>query len=78
MGLVCVLFGENEMKNASRYPRGWDEERVQRLLQHYTSQTEEEAVAEDEAVLKDTSQTLMAIPNALVPTVRRLLAQRDE
>ena len=66
------------MKFATRFPKGWDEERVQRLLQHYTSQTEEEAVAEDEAVLKDTSRTLMAIPNALVPSVRRLLAQGDE
>lgn len=63
------------MKYVNRFPKGWDEERVQRLLHYYTSQTEEEAVAEDEAVLEDTSQTLMAIPNALVPSVRALLSQ---
>ena len=66
------------MKNVTRFPKGWDEERVQRLLQHYKSQTEEEAVAEDEAVLEDTTQTLMKIPNALVPSVRALLSQHAE
>ena len=63
------------MKNETRFPDGWNEERVQRLLQHYESQTEEEAVAEDEAVWEDTTQTVMEIPNALVPSVRALLSQ---
>ena len=31
------------------YPQGWDEARVKRVLAHYESQSEEEAVAEDEA-----------------------------
>ena len=31
------------------FPAGWDEERVRRVLAHYENQTEEEAVAEDEA-----------------------------
>ena len=66
------------MKNETRFPAGWNEERVQRLLQHYESQTEEEAVAEDEAVLEDTTQTVMEIPNALVPSVRALLSQHAE
>ena len=66
------------MKNVTRFPDGWNEERVQLLLQHYESQTEEEAVAEDEAVLEDTTQTVMEIPNALVPSVRALLSQHAE
>ena len=66
------------MKNVPRFPDGWNEERVQRLLQHYKSQTEEEAVAEDEAVREDTTQTVMEIPNALVPSVRALLSQHAE
>lgn len=37
------------MKNVNNFPPGWDEERVQRLIHHYESQTEEEAIAEDEA-----------------------------
>ena len=66
------------MENPSGFPKDWDEERVQRLIQHHTSQTEEEAVAEDEAVLEDAKQTLMAIPNALVPSVQALLSQHAE
>jgi len=60
----------------SRYPRGWDEERVRRVLEHYQSQTEEEAVAEDEASFEDPSQTYMEIPRRLVSEVRELIAKR--
>ena len=66
------------MKNATRFPEGWDEDLVRRLVEHYESQTEEEAVEEDEGVPEDPSHSFMAIPKALVPSVRRLLAQRDE
>ncbi len=48
---------------------------MRRVLEHYEAQTEEEAVAEDEAAYEDTSQTFMEIPNALVPTVRELIAK---
>ena len=66
------------MNNTSRFPPGWDEERVERLLQHDDSQTEEEAVAEDEAAFDDPTQTVMVIPNELVPAVRALLAERSQ
>ena len=66
------------MAQKARLPLGWDEARAKRLLQHYTSQTEEEAVVEDEAVLQETTHTLMAIPNALVPSVQALLSQHAE
>lgn len=42
------------MKKQSNYPPGWDEARVRRVLSHYEEQTEEEAVAEDEAALEIT------------------------
>jgi hypothetical protein len=60
----------------NRFPKGWDEERVKRVLNHYETQTEEEAVAEDEAAWEDKSQTFIKVPNELVPTVRELLAKR--
>ena len=63
------------MKRANTFPRGWDEERVQRLIQRYESQTEDEALAEDEAAIEDTTQTVMEIPNELVPAVRALLSK---
>ena len=63
------------------YPAGWNEERVRKVLQHYERQTEEEAVAEDEATLRRRDQTVMVVPNRLVPTITRLIAkagQRDQ
>jgi len=60
-----------------RFPPGWDEARVQKVLEHYERQTEDEAVAEDEAACEDPKQTLMAIRNELVPAVRELLAKRQ-
>ena len=63
------------MKKDSGFPPGWDEARVQRLLEHYKSQTEEQAVAEDEDALLDDTQTLMEIPSELVAEVRELLSR---
>ena len=62
----------------TRFPEGWDEVRVQRLLEHYESLTEDEAVAEDEAGFEDTTWTVMEIPNELVPSVRALLSKFRE
>jgi hypothetical protein len=40
---------EKKMIKQSRFPKGWDEDRVKCVLDHYENQTEDEAVAEDEA-----------------------------
>lgn len=57
------------------FPPGWDEGRVRRLLEHYESQTEEQAVAEDEESFANKAQTIMEIPNELVSAVRELLSR---
>lgn len=62
--------------NGKKLPQGWDENRVQRVAQHYEEQTEDEALAEDEAALMDPGQTIMEIPLDLVPAVRQLIARR--
>ena len=59
----------------SKFPPGWDEARVRRVLAHYEEQTEEEDVAEDEAAAEDQTQTVMEIPTELVPAVRVLIAK---
>jgi hypothetical protein len=59
-----------------RFPPGWDAERVQRVLEHYENQTEEEAVAEDEAAFAAEGQTVMVVPTELVPEIRELIARR--
>lgn len=60
----------------SEFPPGWDEQRVRRVLEHYEAQSDEEAVAEDEAAYESTTHTAMEIPVDLVPAVRELLAKR--
>ncbi len=60
----------------TKYPPGWDEERVKRVLAHYEQQTDEQAVAEDEAAYESTTHTAMEVPVDLVPAVRELLAKR--
>ncbi len=62
----------------SKYPPGWDESRVNRVLGHYETQTDEEAVAEDEATWEGTSHTRMDVPVDLVPTVRDLIAKKEQ
>jgi len=54
----------------SRFPPGWDENRVREVPAHCELQNEEEAAAEDEAAYEDVTQTFMEIPNELVPRVR--------
>jgi hypothetical protein len=59
----------------SKFPPGWDAERVKRVLAHYEAQSEEEAVAEDEAAFEALGQTVMEVPTELVPTIRQLIAK---
>ncbi|MCX6582059.1 MAG: hypothetical protein NT166_17965 [Candidatus Aminicenantes bacterium] len=61
----------------SKFPPGWNSERVKRVLAHYESQSEEEAVAEDEAAFEDLGQTVMEVPTELVPTIRELIARHQ-
>ena len=58
------------------FPPGWDEQRVQEVLAHYESQTEDEEFAEIEAALEGKDNVLMSIPSALVPEVRAILARQ--
>jgi hypothetical protein len=59
----------------TKYPPEWDEKRVKDVLAHYESQSEEEAVAEDEAAFEAAGQTVMKVPTELVPKVRELIAK---
>ena len=58
---------------AEKYPRGWNQARVRRVLEYYESQSDEEAATEIEAALE---RTTMEVPVALVPAVRQLIAKR--
>ncbi len=57
-------------------PPGWDESRVRRVVDHYESQTDDEAATEDQEAFESTTHTVMEVPVDLVPEVRRLIARR--
>ncbi len=61
----------------NQFPTNWEEQRVQRVLAHYETQTEDEAVLEDEAAFENQSATFMEIPEDLLPIVRELIAQHQ-
>ena len=63
------------MRKQSQFTPGWDEARVRRVLEHYEAQSDEEAVAEDEASFEATTHTVMEVPVDLVPAVRELIAK---
>ena len=47
------------------------------VLEHYESQTEEEAVAEDEAAFRRRDQAVMLVPKGLVPTITKLITREE-
>jgi hypothetical protein len=63
--------------NQPKFPPGWDEDRVKQVLQHYEAQSDEQAVAEDEAAWESISTTVMEVPVELVPQVRDLIAKKQ-
>lgn len=58
----------------SAFPPVWNQARIAKVLDHYERQTEEEALAGDEAAFELDGQTMMEVPTELVPAVRELLA----
>ncbi len=58
----------------NRFPEGWKDDKVQRILAHYEKQTDDAALAEDEAGV-ESSVTVMRVPHELVPQVRELIAK---
>jgi hypothetical protein len=60
----------------NKYRKGWDAERVQRVLEHYDEQPDEEAVAEDEAGFEPPEHTALEVPIDMLPAIRELLAKR--
>jgi hypothetical protein len=61
------------MPNKNKYPRGWNEGRIRKVIDYYDSQTEAEEAGEIESAL---ATTTMEVPKALVPVVRDLIATR--
>ena len=58
------------MNDPNIYPPGWDREKVQRVIDFYENQTDEDYDPDSES----SGVTMMAIPNELLPAVRALIA----
>lgn len=59
--------------SSQKYPKGWDENRVKALINHYEQMSDEELLVEDEAAQELEGQTVMIIPTELVPEVLELI-----
>ena len=53
----------------NEFPPGWDEKRVQSVIDYYENQTEDEAVADDEPASQNEFGMLIEIFAELGPTV---------
>ena len=65
-------------KDKNKYPLGFDRQKVHEIIAHYENQTEDEAVAEDEAAFCEKGQTMMQVQTDLVPAVLELIASRKK
>ena len=54
----------------NKFPHNWADKRVQQVINHYEKQTEDEAAFGDAI-----DQTVIQIPQELLPIVRKLLAE---
>ena len=62
---------------SNKFPKGWNEERVRKVLAHYETQTEDEQFAEIEAAHEQENTIMMAIPANLAAEVRALIASKQ-
>jgi hypothetical protein len=74
---VSTQAAEEVSMKKQKFPRGWNEKRVSKVLTHYEGQSENEQFAEIEAARASDGTTLMAIPTELVPAVRALIARKQ-
>ena len=62
--------------NQAKFPAGWDEGKVRRVISHYDEQSDEEALLEDQTGV-ESSETVMNVPHDLVAKVREMIAKRQ-
>jgi hypothetical protein len=64
------------MSEPQKLPKGWDESRINDLIDHYDAQSEDEQADEIAAALDAEGITMVAVPTELADEVRALIAQR--
>lgn len=67
------------MKKAKqKLPEGFTPKDIQAILDHYENQTDDEAVAEDEAAFRDGEMTMLQVPTKLVNKVRAMIEREGK
>ncbi len=61
-----------------RFPPGWNQKRVQKLIAYYDTQTEDQELAEYEAAMRVNGRSLLLVPTELVPEIRRFIRDRRD
>lgn len=62
----------------NQFPAGWDQHRVSSLIAHYEDQSEDEAIAEDEASSESQCSTWVEVPLELVSAVRDFIQRHAQ
>lgn len=57
-------------------PKDWDEARIASVINHYESQTEDDAVREDDRAFAN-EETVVEVPLEILDDVRRLIAKAE-
>jgi hypothetical protein len=61
-------------KYSTKLPKGWTFEQIEKVREHYENQSEEEALAEDEALAEKDEEAFVIVPKKLVPEVKKMIA----
>lgn len=62
----------------TKFPAGWDAARVQRLIDEHERLSDDELAAEDDAATEARpGQTVITVPDELLPAIRQLLAHHS-
>ena len=64
--------------NPNTFPAGWDDARVRRLIAEHEQLSDDELADEDDAAAEPTDgNTVITVPNSLLPAIRKLLASQS-
>jgi hypothetical protein len=66
------------MRLQSKFPPGRDAKRVREVIAHYERQSQEEAVADDEAAAEDPNLAILYVPKDLVPAIGKLSSKHSK
>jgi hypothetical protein len=61
----------------NKFPKGWNDEKVRTVISVYEQQTEDDAVAEDEAAFSPQNYTVIEVPKELLPAIREMIAKHQ-